>query len=91
MHRASRDIRSLTEFRANAAAFVEQVQSTNAPIILTQRGRAAAALLSMPAYEALLDEVGLIGDVRQAETQADLGSVRPGETVATRIRAIFGR
>ena len=39
VHRASRDIRSLTEFRA----------------------------------------------------QADLGSVRPGETVATRIRAIFGR
>ena len=91
VHRASRDIRTLTEFRANAAAFVEQVQSTNAPIILTQRGRGAAVLIGITAYEALLDEVGLFRDVRLAEAQADVGGVRPGDVVATRIRAFFGR
>ena len=91
MHRASRDIRSLTEFRANAATFVEQVQSTNEPIVLTQRGRAAAVLLGIGAYEALMDEAGLVRDLQQAEVQADAGRAKPGELVATRIRALFGR
>ena len=30
------DIRPLSEFRANAAAFVQQVQGTKRPVILTQ-------------------------------------------------------
>jgi prevent-host-death family protein len=41
----SRDIQLVTELRANAAQFIEQVQETGEPVILTQHGRSAAVLL----------------------------------------------
>ncbi len=89
--RAGRDVRSLSEFRSNAAAFVEQVRSTSEPVILTQRGRGAAVLLGIDAYDAMLDEIGLFRDLRISEHQADRQNTRPRELAETRLRAIVGR
>jgi prevent-host-death family protein len=91
MMRASRDVRTLSEFRANAAAFVEQVRSTNEPIFITRRGRTAAVLVDIRAYESLLDDVGVLQDARLAEQQADLENVRPRELTEIRLRAMLGR
>lgn len=71
--RPSQDIRSLSEFRASVATFVEQVQVTQRPLILTQHGRSAAILLAVEAYEALLERVELAEDVRTAEAQIASG------------------
>ena len=49
--RFTRDIRPLSEFRANAAAFVQQVRRTRLPLILTQHGKSAAVLLDVEEYE----------------------------------------
>ena len=89
--RASRDIRSLSEFRAHAAAFVEQVQSTSEPMIITQRGRSKIVLLAIAAYEELLDEAELARDVRTAVEQVETGRPEPSERVETRLRAMLGR
>ena len=62
----SRDIQPVTEFRANAAQFIEQVRETGEPVILTQHGRSAAVLLDVDAYESLMDELALLRDVRMA-------------------------
>ena len=70
----TQDVRSLSEFRANAAAFVEQVQETQRPVVLTQHGRSAAVLLDIAAYEALVEQVELLRDIRTAEDQ-----IRNGE------------
>ncbi len=67
--RPSQDIRSLSEFRASVAAFVEQVQATQRPLVLTQHGRTAAILLAVDAYEALIERAELAEDVRVAEAQ----------------------
>jgi len=48
------DVRTLSEFRANTAAFVNQVKETRRPLILTQHGRSAAVLLDVKAYEDIL-------------------------------------
>ena len=64
----SRDIQPVTEFRANAAQFIEQVQATGEPIILTQHGRSAAVLLDVGSYEGMLDELALLRDVRKTES-----------------------
>jgi prevent-host-death family protein len=53
--RPSEDVRPLSEFRANAASFVQQVQGTKRPVILTVHGRSAAVLLDVGEYETLLD------------------------------------
>jgi len=84
--RPSVDVRPVTEFRSHTSAILEQVQSTKRPVILTQHGRSAAVLLDVGAYEALLDEVAVIRDVRTAEAQLDAGMGIPHEIVAKRAR-----
>lgn len=90
--RLSRDVRSLSEFRANAAAFVEQVQSTQEPIILTQRSRGVAVLLAIDVYEALVDQLEVLHDISASR---DLPSSLEGpdarEHVEARLRALLGR
>lgn len=85
----SRDIQPVTEFRANAAQFIEQVQETGEPLILTQHGRSAAALLDVDSYEAMTDELALLRDVRDAESQIAAGKGVAHSTVAKRLRAPY--
>jgi antitoxin YefM len=71
--RLSRDVRPLSEFRANTAAFIRQVQESRRPLLLTQHGRGAAVLLDVAEYERLLDRAELLDDVRTAEAQLARG------------------
>lgn len=71
--RFSQDIRPLSEFRANAAAFIQQVRSTRRPLVLTQHGRGAAVLLDIHEYERLLEQAELLQDVHTAEQQLAAG------------------
>jgi prevent-host-death family protein len=41
----------ITDLRQDAAAALKHVKSSRQPVVITQRGRAAAVLLSMEAYE----------------------------------------
>ena len=75
------DIQPLTVFRANAASFVEQVQATRRPLILTQHGRSAAVLLGVADYEALIDELELLRDIRTAEREIEEGKGIPHSEV----------
>lgn len=45
------NIYSLTDFRHNAKKFVEEIQSTKAPIVLTVNGKAAAVLEDVTTFE----------------------------------------
>jgi antitoxin YefM len=84
--RPSADVRPVTEFRSHTSAVIEQVQKTKRPVVLTQHGRSAAVLLDVEAYEALIDEVALLRDVRTAEEQLDAGMGIPHATVEARLR-----
>ncbi len=85
--RPSQDVRPITEFRANASAMLDQIQTTGRPVILTQHGRSAAVLLDVAAYEKLLDELTLLRDVKRAEAQIARGKTVPHAAVARRLRA----
>ena len=87
----SRDIQPVTEFRANAAQFIEQVHETGQPVVLTQHGRSAAVLLDVESYEAMVDELALFRDVRLAEEQVAAGKTRSHAAVAKTLRARLGR
>jgi antitoxin YefM len=89
--RFSEDIRSLSEFRANAAAFIEQVQSTRRPIVLTQHGRSAAVLLDVGEYERLAERVEVLEDIRVAEEQVARGEGIAHEDVKRQALARFRR
>ena len=82
----SRDIQPVTEFRAKAAQFIEQVRENRAPMYLTQHGRSAAVLLDVEAYEAMVEELELLRDVRQSEVQIAAGKVSSHGAVMNRLR-----
>jgi prevent-host-death family protein len=84
--RPSADVRPVTEFRSHTSAVIEQVQKTKRPVVLTQHGRSAAVLLDVEAYEALIDEVAQLREVRPAEVQLDAGMGIPHATVEVRLR-----
>ena len=86
----SRDIRPVTEFRANAARFIEQVQATGEPVILTEHGR-SAAVLDVESYEAMLEELALLCDVRLAEEQLAAGKAASHRAVTKKLRAHLAR
>ena len=73
----SEDIVPLSEFRANMAATLGQLRDTGRPVVLTEHGRSAAVLLGISDYEALLDEVDLLRDIRMAEEQLAAGESVP--------------
>jgi antitoxin YefM len=75
--RFSRDIRPLSEFRANAAAFIQQVRRTRRPLVLTQHGKSAAVLLDVEEYERLVERAELLEDVANAEEQLERGEGVP--------------
>ena len=58
----SEDVRPVTEFRARASAFIDQIRATKRAVILTQHGRSAAVLLDIGVYEDLLGELAMLRD-----------------------------
>ena len=71
----SEDVQPVSEFRANAAKFVQQVRETRRPLVLTQHGKSAAVLLDVGEYERMMDTIELLRDVQEAERQIDAGEV----------------
>ena len=67
------DIKPLSEFRANAAAFIKQVQITKRPLVITTHGKSAAVLLDVAEYEALIEKSEVMQDIHTAERQLEEG------------------
>jgi prevent-host-death family protein len=82
----SEDIQPLSTFRANAASLVQQVRETKRPLVLTQHGRSAAVVLDVEEYEAMVEQIELLRDVRQAEYQLDSGQGIDSETAEAHLR-----
>lgn len=82
----SQDVQPLSAFRQNAAGFLEQIRSTKRPLVLTQHGKSAAVVLDVDQYEALLDELELIRDIRQAKAELARGEGIPHDDVVAELR-----
>jgi prevent-host-death family protein len=63
------DIKPLTEFRANVAAFVQKVRKSKRPMVITQHGRSSAVLLGVEEYESLIEKIEILQDIHLAEIQ----------------------
>jgi antitoxin YefM len=68
-----KDIKPLSEFRANVASCLQQVHDTRRPLVITQRGKSAAVLMDVADYEALVDRLELLEDLQTAEVQIEEG------------------
>ena len=66
-----KDIRSLSDFRANAASYIERVKSKRRPLVLTQHGKSSAVLIDVEDYQKLLDKIQLLEELSTARKELD--------------------
>ncbi len=87
----SQDIQPLSAFRANAAGFLKSVRESQRPLVLTQHGKSAAVVLDVAQYEALLEEVEVIRDIREARAELDRGEGIPHVDAIAQLKARISR
>jgi len=63
----------ITDLRQDAAAALKHAKSSRQPVVITQRGRAAAVLLSMEAYERREHECELLHLLARGEREIAAG------------------
>ena len=71
------DIRPLSDFRAGMASFLKQINETRRPMVLTQRGRGVAVLISVHEYQRMQERLELLEDIHRSEAQAEAGEGIP--------------
>ncbi|MBU1698705.1 MAG: type II toxin-antitoxin system Phd/YefM family antitoxin [Candidatus Eisenbacteria bacterium] len=63
----------ISDLRQDAAAVLRNVRGNQKPLIITQRGRAAAVMLSIEAYEAAEEERAILRQLARGEREIDQG------------------
>ena len=63
----------ITDLRQDATTIVKRVATSNEPLIITQRGRAAAVMVSMEAYEHSQHELELLRLLARGEKEIEAG------------------
>jgi len=63
----------ISDLRQNASDVVKGVSSSREPVFITQRGRAAAVLISMDAYEGSQREIEVLRLLARGEKEIEAG------------------
>jgi prevent-host-death family protein len=86
-------IDSLTNFQKNVRTFVDRLEKTKEPLVLTVNGRAKIVVQDAEAYQQMVDEVErarFIDAVRQGLREAESGQGRPAEAVFAEMQLKYG-
>lgn len=83
----SEDIHPVSDLRRKAHELVGQVQRTARPIAITQRGRAAAVLVSVEEWDRRQQCQDLLMAVLRGEQDFDSGDVVEEDEAIARLRA----
>jgi prevent-host-death family protein len=71
----------ITDLRQDATAIVKRVTASREPLVITQRGRAAAVMVSMEAYEHSQHELELLRLLARGEKEIEVGKGHDLEVV----------
>jgi prevent-host-death family protein len=63
----------ISDLRQNASDVVKGVSITKQPVFITQRGRAAAVMVSMEAYEEAQHEIDILKLLAKGEKEIEAG------------------
>ena len=63
----------ITDLRQDATSIVKRVNASREPLVITQRGRAAAVMVSMEAYEHSQHELELLRLLARGEKEIEAG------------------
>jgi prevent-host-death family protein len=71
--RLDNDIQPLSEFRSKISFYFDRLKKTRRPLIITQNGKSAAIMLDVSEYEAMIDRIEVLEELKLAETQINDG------------------
>lgn len=63
----------ISDLRQDATAIIKRVTASGEPVVITQRGRAAAVMVSTEAYERSQHELELLRLLARGEKEIDAG------------------
>ena len=84
------NIVSISDLRQDAAKILKQVRDSREPLVITQRGRAAAVLVSVESYEAAERDKELLRLLARGEKEIEAGEGYDLETVLAEADALLG-
>jgi prevent-host-death family protein len=83
------DIIPVSDLRQGAARVLKQVKDSREPIVITQRGRAAAVMLSIEAYEQSERDRELLHLLAKGEKEIEAGSGHDLDSVLAEADALL--
>jgi len=81
----------VTDLRQDAAAALKRLRASKQPLVITQRGRAAAVLLSLDEYERGEHERQLLRLLARGEQEIAAGKGHDLDAVLAEADALLGR
>ncbi len=79
----------ITDLRRDATSIVNQLSKSQEPVIITQRGRAAAVMISTEAYERSQHELEILRLLARGEREIEEGKGFDLETVLAEADALL--
>jgi len=67
------DIQPLSNFRAGVSSYIQQVNETKRPLVITQHGKGVAVLTDISEFEAMQTRLDLLDEIYKAESQINDG------------------
>ena len=90
MMRLEDRVRSISFLKAHAAEILRDLARRQEPLVITQNGEARAVLLSVAAYDALLETTALVKLFALADRQARDGMVQSADDAIAGFRGADG-
>jgi prevent-host-death family protein len=81
----------VSDLRQDAAKLLKQLKNSKEPLIITQRGRAAAVMIGVDAYEKFEHEKELLHHLAKGDREIEKGEGYDLETVLAEADALLAR
>jgi prevent-host-death family protein len=81
----------ISDLRQDAAGVIRRVVATDQPVVITQRGRASAVLVSADAYERIQYENDLLRVLARGDAEMAAGLGRDADDVLAEARVLLGQ
>ena len=85
------DIIPISNLRQDAAGIIKRVAASDEPVVITQRGRASAVLVSADAYERTQHENEILRLLARGDAEIADGVGRDAEDVMAEARTLLER
>ena len=85
------DIVPITDLRQDAAGVIKRAADSQAPVFITQRGRAAAVVVSAKAYERTQHELEILRTLARGEAEIETGVGFDLDVVLAEADALLGK